>query len=467
MRHPEVRRYVWLYVVALVFYGCFWAVINYVEVPDTYRYFDMGRGLFEHSVFGYSDESGVYHPNSFRMPLVPIILGLLYKLTGTPENTYTLYSLLQALLAPILPCTAFYLGRFISPRLAIFSFLLTLAEIGIVQEVVEVGTDIPFAAASSLAFIWFWKTLRRPNAQNGAFLGLWIGLACLVRPIMKLYVIVGGAATVLVGRPWRKALVAAGLTLGAFALCLLPWLIRNYRLYGEPVMETNQGLNLLWSHASLVQDDPSDSSETLAAKAWIRDHATRRMEIAYLHGIDYWLQNDLKVSKELSRIATDTYKRRPGEVLKTWSHNFWVMLIDSESFQEVEGMISNRPVYRKLHNLTPLDPSNFYRKAYHAWLEARRLFRLMHSYLVPLGLVLLAFRMPLLAGFIAGNVFYFIGLTAVVAGYHRYRLNLEPFMAILICYAIASVAGGIISVVRKTVARIRSRADESISADRS
>lgn len=72
--------------------------------------------------------------------------------------------------------------------------------------------------------------------------GLLLGLATLTRPIILLFPCVASAWLVLrSGKEWKRTLPSVGVMLGAFALCLLPWMIRNKSVLEKFVVVSTVG----------------------------------------------------------------------------------------------------------------------------------------------------------------------------------------------------------------------------------
>jgi 4-amino-4-deoxy-L-arabinose transferase-like glycosyltransferase len=81
-----------------------------------------------------------------------------------------------------------------------------------------------------------------PSLPGAALLGVLIGAATLTRPEGLLLVPLLGWAVLPAARGRRLAL--ATLLLGATALTLAPWVIRNEREFGQVVLSTNEGVTL-------------------------------------------------------------------------------------------------------------------------------------------------------------------------------------------------------------------------------
>ena len=92
----------------------------------------------------------------------------------------------------------------------------------------------------------------------------------------------------------------------------------------------------------------------------------------------------------------------------------------------------SRPTYARMVQSSLWQPETFARRFYHAQCELARLMRWSYGWVAWIGLALIVLRNWRLGIFIAFNLAYFVGLTAVVAGYDRYRLNLECFYGVMV-----------------------------------
>lgn len=91
---------------------------------------------------------------------------------------------------------------------------------------------------------------ERPSLPGAAALGLLIGAASLARSEALLLVPLLGWTLLPAGRGRRIALVAT--LLAASALTVAPWLIRNQREFGQPVLSTNLGVTLAGANCEIT-----------------------------------------------------------------------------------------------------------------------------------------------------------------------------------------------------------------------
>jgi len=448
-RLPEFlkNRYVRLYLAAFLFFYLVWALLNYSTAPDTRMYFTMGKGIFRQFTFGYAGEGGRWYPNAFRVPLFPFIIGFIQLFTGDIDFTCFLFVLLQILLIPVLPCLGYYFGSQLDRKTAWGAYLLLLFNPNLIVCSLTVLSDVLFAVFSGLTFLALWKALERKKDGRFFTLGLFAGGSCMVRPIMKLYYLCVGLLSLAFFDRWKSILKRFGLFLAGFVIVISPWLIRNTFLYGRPLFETNQGLNLLWTNGPLVRIKESDPPEVRELKEKIIDYGDSRMNIVYYRGWQYFLEHDFEISKKLQKIALEAYLENPGRVLWNWRKNYLYMSSGMVHHWVLYNRVLSRPFYWKMRGSGVISPGDLDRKWYHLYLETNRVLIFCYKYLALAGILLLLWRHRKLGVFIGVHLFYFTGLTAFVAGYDRYRLNLEIFHTVLIAYPLVFLAG----LIRRSV----------------
>jgi len=165
-------------------------------------------------------------------------------------------------------------------------------------------------------------TIERTNRAP-----LWASLAGLIAGLLTL----ANPATVLVSMPWilfliwqrrvpfRRALRYASVLVAAIALCNLPWVIRNYTIWHEPVLRTNFGMTIYCSNNDCAQsslfrnmangcyqsthpvlsekesellkdlgETGYDRKRTADTFAWIRSHPNRFRQLTVSRVMEFW-----------------------------------------------------------------------------------------------------------------------------------------------------------------------------------
>lgn len=190
---------------------------------------------------------------SFRAPLYPAFLAIVYFISGMDFSRFFAARLAQAIFlgAPLAPLT--YL---VSKQ--IFPALHTGADAGARSErtartaawivacypmllvyPLGLGTENPFFLLLLTSFHFLLSTIQRPNFRNLFFGGLFLGLTALTRSVILPFAL---AAFCLLFYLHKKQAIIATL---AFLVVITPWVIRNSLLHQKLTgIETSMGYNL-------------------------------------------------------------------------------------------------------------------------------------------------------------------------------------------------------------------------------
>jgi hypothetical protein len=208
--------------------------------------------------------------------------------------------------------------------------------------------DISFTVLGIVAFLLVSAaTLGRARRLSiGASLaGLIGGLVTLANP-----------ATILVLTPWvvfliwrqrmpvQQALRYGSFLLGVIGLCNLPWIIRNYTIWCQPLLRTNFGMTIYSSNNDCAQSSLSrsmangcyqsthpvfsgkesqllkdlgelayDRKRTADAFAWIRSRPDRFRQLTVSRAIEFWLPDGLNETNSAFWLSTILFI--PGLIL--------------------------------------------------------------------------------------------------------------------------------------------------------
>jgi hypothetical protein len=185
-----------------------------LRADERYRYGEIARSLRDGEGFAIAG-----HPTAQSLPLWPALLALM---PAPPAGRY-LAALLSSLALPVAWLVARRLG---GPRTA----LLALALLAIDLDQAQLGASLlaePLFTLLLLLFALAWVSGRLLPAAAA------LALAALTRPEAALLPFALAAG----GREWRRPLVLVA----AVALALLPWTLRNARVFGTFVPFTTTG----------------------------------------------------------------------------------------------------------------------------------------------------------------------------------------------------------------------------------
>ncbi len=198
---------------------------------------------FDLSSVNYDPVRGV--PTSFRAPLYPAFLALIYTASGTGFSRFFAARLAQAILlgAPLAPLTYFAARRLLAgneraARLAAWAVavypMLLIFPLGL-------GTENLFFLLVLASFLVLLISAERPTPLNFLLSGFLLGLAALTRSVIL------PCAGLAVLWAWFALKQKRGALLMAVALAvtIAPWIVRNSLLYGRLTgIETSLGYNL-------------------------------------------------------------------------------------------------------------------------------------------------------------------------------------------------------------------------------
>lgn len=205
------------------------------------------------SVKEYDPVRGI--PTSFRAPLYPAFLAIVYSLSGTGFSRFFAARLAQAVLlgAPLAPLT-YLVSKKLFPALRIGegSGLRSERAARIAAWVVAcypmllvyplgLGTENPFFILLLISFFFLLRSKEQPTTVNFLLSGFFLGLTSLTRSVILPF---AGLALLWIWFILKRRHSAILMTL-AFALTIAPWIIRNSLLHHKLTgIETSMGYNL-------------------------------------------------------------------------------------------------------------------------------------------------------------------------------------------------------------------------------
>jgi 4-amino-4-deoxy-L-arabinose transferase-like glycosyltransferase len=279
----------------------------------------IARNLVAHGTFGNPFEPAITGPTAVVPPLYPVFLAVFFRLFPSPfaRLLATLGNILaNALTAAWMPrlATLFY-GN---PAPGVFSGVLWLFAMRLMPQ---------WDAGYTLAALVLFSVLTadaiargKPSGRSAVAAGLAGGLISLANPATVL-VFVPWVLFLLVQRRWpvKDALRYLAIFALTVALCNVPWVIRNYRIWHAFALRTNFGMTIYSSNNDCAQSSlrgdgrngcyqqthPVDSQAELAllkrlgevefdrqrtarAIVWIRSHPSRFRELTLARVREFW-----------------------------------------------------------------------------------------------------------------------------------------------------------------------------------
>jgi len=193
-------------------------------------------------------------PTSFRAPLYPTFLAIVYFFSGTGFSRFFAARLAQAIFlgAPLAPVTYFVAKKLFSPRfvgeaalrserVAQISAWIVAAYPMLLIYPLGLGTENPFFVLLLASFFFLLSAIEKPTTANFLLSGLFLGLTALTRSVILPFVGLAILWAWFILKQRRGAVLIAI----AFALTITPWIVRNSLLHHKLTgIETSMGYNL-------------------------------------------------------------------------------------------------------------------------------------------------------------------------------------------------------------------------------
>jgi len=207
-----------------------WIALNSHEmISDELDYHRLAVSLVEDGAYAIGGM-----PTAYRPPGYPLILWLVYSIAGVDANAVLiLQAVLDALLAVLLFRTLLardtLAARIAGYTWAMFPTAILFSGLLLTE---TLFTGIVFGALLLVA--------TREDAPSVAASGLLLGLGCLIKPWLVVFVGLLGIYAVLQWGSRRQLLIAVVVA----GLCTIPWMMRNSSALGVFTLSTNAGMNL-------------------------------------------------------------------------------------------------------------------------------------------------------------------------------------------------------------------------------
>lgn len=190
---------------------------------------------------GYDPQFGL--PTSFRAPLYPAFLALIYFVNGLDDSRFFAARLAQAILlgAPLAPLTYLTSRRLFpnSETAAKTSAWIVACYPMLLVYPLGLGTENLFFILLISSVLFLLKSIEKPSLFHFILSGILLALTALTRSVILPFAFL---ALILLFFLHRRRAV---LFLAVFLAVVSPWAIRNSLLHGKPTgIETSMGYNL-------------------------------------------------------------------------------------------------------------------------------------------------------------------------------------------------------------------------------
>ena len=215
---------------------------------DSIVYSQMARNVLEQHVYSH-DEEPPYHPSLIRLPGYPFFLVAIYAVAGHGNNTAVrvVQAIVDTATCGLVALVAFqWVGdEKLKRRAALIALALAafcpFTSIYVATILTEVPTNFLAVLLCLLATLAFKSKDARTTLLLWALAGLTAGAAVFFRPDSGLFAAAVGFTIVLtfakrsggkLSARFIKSVIAAAIFSCAFCLVLVPWTIRNHRVFG-------------------------------------------------------------------------------------------------------------------------------------------------------------------------------------------------------------------------------------------
>jgi len=234
------KLWVFLILVALSF-RLFIALRLPNDTPDDGRvYAQIARNVLEQHVYSH-EEQAPFTPSLIRLPGYPLFLAAIYSVTGHGNNTAVriVHAFIDTATCILIALVAFAWTS--DPRrkntAAVSALALAVVCPFTTIYVATILTEVPTSFLAVTLCLLTTLALKSPEKRHLWFLaGLIAGLAVFFRPDSGLFAAAVGVTILLsssiLKRSFSRAVLSAAIFSIAFCLVLVPWTIRNRRVFG-------------------------------------------------------------------------------------------------------------------------------------------------------------------------------------------------------------------------------------------
>jgi len=256
-------------------------------VADARQYDEIAISILAGNGFAWPDGE----PTAYRPPLYPAFLALIYFMFG---HHYMPVQLVQALLLSLTCVLAFLIGRQIyDEKVALIAGIGCALYPMLILPAYEILSEALFVFLFTLTFFLLMKCREKPGLAPWA--GLSLALASFTKPFALF------ALPFFVYWLWRHRSVASMksifLFILVFILCLVPWTIRNYRVFGEFVpIATVGGISFYNSHVFEAHRVGYNHLEKVPVEYHSIKNEALQSRYLVRHTLEYIIDNPAKIA---------------------------------------------------------------------------------------------------------------------------------------------------------------------------
>jgi len=194
---------------------------------DSFDYDNVAVNLLEHRQFFQSGGPENFEPYTFRTPVYPFYLAILYALGG--RNVYVPI-IFQIIIGSLTCLLVYQLGKELTGKIGglVAGFIMVFEPISILYSNL-VLTETLFVFIFTLSIFYFLRFIYREQRKWLFLSGCFLGLSALTRPVALYFFIPMFIVSLIIFKGNTiKRILNFGVLLSAFLLFITPWFIRNY-----------------------------------------------------------------------------------------------------------------------------------------------------------------------------------------------------------------------------------------------
>ncbi|MFP5226272.1 MAG: glycosyltransferase family 39 protein, partial [Acidobacteriota bacterium] len=337
-------------------------------------------------------------PSAYMPPAYPYLLVPVMKFGGSGWIGWLLLELVQAALGVLLVYVIYRTALLLMPRrVAILAAILVAVYPTQVYTCNEFHSINFYMVLSAAVVLFLTRYVERTGAWSDiVFAGLSGGILMLFRAEAPALLLL--FAVILLWRRGRKAAVPAAAFLIVAALCLAPWIIRNYRVFGRLVPVTVSAGYNLW-----IGNNPH-ATGSQHVQLVIPGPLQRELDRAR-QDRDYQIHRDKIFERDAIHFALD----HPIEDARVDLRKLVIFFVFDPAHEK-----SRRPLYWVPSVILSLFA------LYGAWIRRRNLL-----------------REDL---FLVTSILFAVAVTAAVFALPRYKIVIDPFLMIFAANCISTAS---------------------------
>lgn len=220
-------------------------------------------------------------PSAILPPVNPLLLAGLFRIFGVFTNASKFAMLaLGAFFSALICMTLFAIGKRMFGRAVavLAAWAWALFPNAIYWSTHWISEVNLFTLMLSLGFLLTLRLRRNENLWKAFALGLFWALSLLINPAIGSFMVVSAAWLAYhLRHSYRKALALSAMTCLGIALGIIPWVVRNYRVFGEVVLLRSGFPEELW-----VGNHPGGTGLQWRIKPFNRDQLRQLGELGYM-----------------------------------------------------------------------------------------------------------------------------------------------------------------------------------------